>query len=138
MQDKGRIIMIGVLILVLIGAIFYIAAPQNLELWDFFTIVLIVLIAIGTIYIIWDRTKNLKAGLPADDERGKVIHWKAGAYTYYATIWIAVGAMWYNIFFADNMGYPELSTEGLVGVIVLLSGVVWFTLNFYLMRKGEN
>ena len=46
MKDKGRIIiMIGILTLVLIGAIFYIATPQNLELWDLFTIILIGLIS---------------------------------------------------------------------------------------------
>ncbi len=79
----------------------------------------------------------MKAGLPSADERAKKLHWKAGAYAYYATIWIAVGTMWYNIIFADNLGFPQLTVEQVVGAVVLLSGLVWFALQFYFSKQGD-
>ena len=63
------------------------------------------LLAIGALIIVWDRIKSIRAGLPVDDERAKKLHWKAGAYTYYATIWLALGTIWYNILFAERLGF---------------------------------
>ena len=88
-------------------------------------------------FFLWDKIKNLRVGLPSKDERAKKLHWKAGAYTYYATIWIAVGSMWYNIIFAENLGYPELTAGQVVAVIVLISAVLWMLLNILFIRQGD-
>jgi hypothetical protein len=72
-----------------------------------------------------------------EDERAKKLHWKAGAYTYYATIWLAIGTMWYNIIFADILGFPELTAGQVVAVIVLVSAIFWFMFQFYFRRKGD-
>ena len=101
-EIKNIIIMTLVGILVLFGVIFYILGSVNLDLGDIILIVIPILLVIGVMVIIWDKIKNLRAGLPSEDERAKKLNWKAGAYSYFATIWISVGLMWYNIF-AENL-----------------------------------
>jgi hypothetical protein len=126
---------VAVLIIVLIG--FYLMGSEKNTLSDLLLIIIPLVLIVGVITILWDRIKNLKTGLPNSDERAKKLHWKAGAYAYYATIWIAVGSLWYNIIFADELGFPSLNAGQIVAVIVLLSGICWFALQFYFMKKGD-
>ena len=138
MKEKMSIVAgagVTILIIVLIG--FFIMGSSSLELSDILLIIIPIILVIGAVALLWDRIKNLKAGLPSADERAKKLHWKAGAYAYYATIWIAVGALWYNIIFADNLGFPELTAGQIVAVIVLLSAMCWFALQFYFTRQGD-
>lgn len=138
MKDKlGIVLGAGVAVLVVVGVIFYLLGSGSLQLSDILMVIVPIMLVFGAIFILWDRVKNIRAGLPTADERAKKLHWKAGAYSYYATIWIAVGTMWYNIIFADNFGLPELGAGQVVAVIVLLSAMLWFVFQFYFMRKGD-
>ena len=115
----------------------YITGSESINLSDLLLIIIPLILIVGVIIILWDRIKNLKAGLPNTDERAKKLHWKAGAYAYYATIWIAVGSLWYNIIFADELGFPALNAGQIVAVIVLFSAMCWFAFQFYFMRQGD-
>jgi len=138
MKEKMSIITgIGVAILLLIVVGFYFMGSSPLDLSNLLLIIIPIILVLGVITILWDRIKNLKAGLPSADERAKKLHWKAGAYAYYTTIWISVGTLWYNIIFADNLGFPELNAGQVVAIIVLLSALCWFTFQFYFIRQGD-
>ena len=138
MKEKFSIIVgIGVATLLILVIGFYFIGSSSLDFYDMLLIIVPIILVLGVITILWDRIKNLKAGLPSADERAKKLHWKAGAYTYYTTIWISVGTLWYNIIFADNLGFPELSAGQVVAIIVLLSALCWFIFQFYFIRKGD-
>jgi protein-S-isoprenylcysteine O-methyltransferase Ste14 len=135
-EIKNIIIMALVGILVLFGVFFYILGSVNFDLGDIILIVIPIILVIGVMVIIWDKIKNLRAGLPSEDERAKKLNWKAGAYSYFATIWISVGLMWYNIF-AENLNLYILNVGQVIGAIILLSALCFFIFNFYFMRKGD-
>jgi hypothetical protein len=138
MKEKLSIILgAGITILVLFILGIYILGAQTIEFSDALMILIPIVLVIGTIILLKDRITNVRAGLPSADERSKKLHWKAGAYTYYATIWIAVGTLWYNIIFADNLGFPALDAGYVVAIIVLASAAVWFLFQFYFLRKGD-
>jgi len=137
MKEKLQVIVIALVgIAVILGVIFYVLGSQNLELSDLIFIIIPIFLVVATLALIWDKIKNLRAGLPSEDERAKKLHWKAGAYTYYSTIWIAVGIMWYNIF-AENLNLHVLTAIQVIAAIILLSGICFFAFNFYFMRKGD-
>ena len=137
MKEKYNIIIMALVgILVLIGVIFYLFGSANLDLGDTILIIIPIFIVIGVMIIIWDKIKNIRAGLPSEDERAKKLNWKAGAYSYFATIWIAVGVMWYNIL-AENTSFPILNVGQVIATIILLSAICFFSFNFYFMRKGD-
>jgi len=138
MKEKMSIVAgAGIAILLLVIVALYLFGPGSIETYDVLLIIIPLILVVGAITFLWDRLKNIRAGLPSADERAKKLHWKAGAYAYIATIWIAIGTMWYNIIFAENLGYPELNAGQVVAVIVLLSGLVWFALQFYFMKQGD-
>ena len=137
MKEKLQIIVMTLVgVAVILGVIFYALGSQNLELSDLALIIIPIFLVIATLALIWDKIKNLRVGLPSEDERAKKLHWKAGAYTYYSTIWIAVGIMWYNIF-AENLNLHVLTAIEVIAAVILLSGICFFSFNFYFMRKGD-
>ena len=137
MKEINKIVVsAGIGILVLLGVLLYILGSETIDLVEIGLIVLPIILVIGVLFILKDRLSNLRAGLPVEDERAKKLGWKAGAYSYFATIWLAVGSLWYNIF-AENYNLPILGVEGVIAVIVLGSGIVWMTLFFVFTRKGD-
>ena len=137
MKEKFNIIIMALVgIMVLIGVIFYFLGSATLDLGDIILIIIPIFLIIAVMVIIWDKIKNIRAGLPSEDERAKKLNWKAGAYSYFATIWIAVGIMWYNIF-AENTNFPILNVGQVIAAIILLSAICFFMFNFYFMRKGD-
>jgi hypothetical protein len=137
MKEKLQIIVMTLVgVAVILGVIFYILGSQNIELSDLALIIIPFILVVATLALIWDKIKNIRRGLPSEDERAKKLHWKAGAYTYYSTIWIAVGIMWYNIF-AENLNLYVLTAIQVIAAIILLSALCFFAFNFYFMRKGD-
>jgi len=137
MKEKISIITgIGIVVLVIAIAILFLT-KSSFTISDILLVIIPLILVIGAIIVLWDRIKNLKMGLPSADERAKKLQWKAGAYAYFATIWIAIGSMWYNIIFADELGFPALNAGQIVAVIVLLSALCWFSFQLYFMRKGD-
>jgi hypothetical protein len=139
MKEKLSILLgAGAAVLVIILVFIYFFATDSIDYSDILLIIIPIMLVIGAIYLLKDRIQNLRAGLPSADERSRKLHWKAGAYSYYAAIYIAIGTMWYNIIFAENLGFPELNTGQVVATIVLLSSIIWFGLQFYFLRKGDS
>lgn len=134
MKDKITAILgIGIAACVIFTFIFYLLAKEDIKLFDLFTILIVAILLITSIYLIWDRVKNLKAGLPAQDERLKIAGYKAGYYGFIAAIWSAVGS---------NLGYNLLFDQELRGglvtaAVVLVSGIVFMISYIYFSRKGN-
>ena len=97
MKEKMTIMVgAGIAVLVIFTFAFYLIAKETIELFDITSVLIVIILVITSIYLIWDRAKNLRAGLPAQDERLKLAGYKAGYYGFIAAIWSAVGS---------NLGY---------------------------------
>jgi len=123
----------GIAVLVIFTFGFYLFAKETIELFDILTVLIVTILVVTSIYLIWDRVKNLKAGLPAQDERLKQAGYRAGYYGFIAAIWSAVGSnLGYNIIFD-----AELRGGLVVAAVVLVSGLVFMASYIYFSRKGE-
>ena len=134
MKDKLMIVVgAGIATLVLVTLAFYTQGKETIELFDIVSIAIIMIIVLTSTYLIYDRFKNLRAGLPAQDERLRLAGYKAGYHGFIAAIWSAVGS---------NMGYILLFDEELrgglvVAAVVLVSGFVFMISYIYHARKGN-
>ena len=124
---------IGITSLVVFTLAFYILADPSIELFDLISIPIILIIVLTSGYIIYDRAKNIKKGLPAQDERLKLAGYKAGYHGFIAAIWSAVGSNIGSIILFDQ----ELRGGLVTAAVVLVSGMVFMTSYFYFSRKGE-
>ena len=133
MKDKLTIILgIGVTTLVVFTFAFYLINDKKIDLFDLISIPLLIIIILFSSYIINDKLKNIKAGLPSQDERLKNAAYKAGYYGFFAAIWTAVGSnLGYNIIFDQ-----ELRGGLVTAAVVLTSGTVFAISYLYFSRKG--
>ena len=93
MKEKMTIVLgIGVTALVVFTFGYYILANPGIDLFDMLTIPIILIIVLTSTYLIYDKWKNIKAGLPTKDERLTNAAQKAGYFGFIAAIWSAVGS----------------------------------------------
>lgn len=134
MKEKNTIILgIGVVGLVISTFIFYVLKNEGIDLFDVLAIPILIVIIVFSIYVMHDKIKNLKAGLPSKDERLLNSSYKAGYYGFISAIWSAVGSNMLSIMLFDK----ELRGGLVVASVVLISGFVFITSYLYFSRKGD-
>jgi len=118
---------------VLITMLLYITKAGELQIEEYILIIIPVLLVASAIYILWDRIKNIKAGLPAKDERLIKVNYKAGYYGFIAAIWSAVFVpLTTEILF----GY-ELIGGHVTAAVVIISGLVFMISYLCLSGRGN-
>ena len=134
MKDKIGIVL-GVLIaaMVLVTLSLYVLNAGNVELKEISLIGIVLVVVVLAIYVLWDRIKNVRKGLPAKDERLILTNYKAGFYAFIAAIWSAVfGPLFFEILFDY-----ELPGSRVTAVVVLVSGFVFVASYLYMYWKGK-
>ena len=134
MKDKiGIVVGIGIAAAVLVTLYFFVRNAGNLELNEIMPIGIILILVASAMYILWDRIKNVKKGLPAKDERLILTNYKAGYYAFIAAIWSAVlGPVFFEILFDYELPGSRVSA-----VVVLVSGFVFVASYLYMYWKGK-
>jgi len=124
-------LVIAVLVIVSLAAyLMFVGTIGYAELAD---AAIVTVLAAFSIYILWDRARNVSRGLPAKDERLDRINYKAGYYGFIAAIWSAVGGP----LLADVLFNRELEGHLVTSVVVIVSGFVFAISYLYLARKGN-
>jgi hypothetical protein len=133
MKDKlGIVVGIGIIAAVLVTFAFYVLNAGNLELNEILPIVIVLILVVSVMYILWDRIKNIRKGLPAQDERLKLTNYKACYYGFIASIWSAVLAPLISGIFFDY----ELQGNHVTAIVVLCGGLAFIFSYLYLAWKG--
>lgn len=134
MKDIKEVILgVGIAAAVLVTLTFFVLNAGNIELDELLPIAIVIILVLSAIYILWDRIKNMKRGLPAQDERLKLTNYKACSYGFIASIWSAVGAPLISGILFDY----ELEGHYVTAVVVLCGGLAFFISYFYLAWKGD-
>jgi len=100
---------------------------------EIISIGIVLILAAFAIYILWDRIKNVKRGLPAQDERLKLTNYKACSYGFIASIWSAVGIPLISGILFDF----EMPGNYVTASVVLFGGLTFMISYLYFAWKGE-
>ena len=134
MKDiKGILVGIGIAAAVIVTLSFYLLNAGDIELDEIISIGIVLILVASAMYILWDRIKNIKKGLPAQDERLKLTNYKACSYGFIASIWSAVGAPLISGILFDY----ELPGHYVTAIVVLCGGLAFMISYFILAWKGE-
>ena len=134
MKDKLEIILgIGIAICVVGTLAFYVVNVGIIELDNIVSIGIALILVVSAFYILWDRVKNIKKGLPAQDERLKLTNYKACSYGFIASIWSAVFAPLISGIFFDY----ELPGHYVTAIVVLCGGLSFMISYLFLAWKGN-
>ncbi len=134
MKDKiGIVVGIGIAVLILAALSLYVISAENIELSEITSMSIVLILVSSATFILWDRLKNIRKGLPAKDERLVQVDYRAGYYGFIAAMWSAIGS---NVI-AGIIWDIELEGEHVSAVVVLVSGLVFVASYLYLSRKGD-
>jgi hypothetical protein len=125
----------GLLITALVIASFvaYLVFVNRISYAELSAAVIVTILVAFSIYVLWDRARNVSKGLPAKDERLEKINYKAGYYGFIAAIGSAVGGP----LLTDILFDRELEGHLVTAVVVIVSGFVFVISYLYLTRKGN-
>ena len=88
-KDKLKVALIIAMVgVVAMGAVFAML-PGDLDLSTSLMIIGATGLSIGALYFARDKMSDMRKGLPTEDELSKKVMHKAGALTYYFTVWLA-------------------------------------------------
>jgi len=121
--------------LVLATLVLWVTNMGRINLFESLNILIILFLVISATWLLVDRTRNMRAGLPAKDEMTVKLMHKAGYYAYLASIYIALALMWYSDSLEESGG-AGLNAGQVGGAIILLSAIVLMGSYFYLSHKG--
>ena len=134
MKDKiGIVLGIGIAAVVLVTLSLYVLNAGSIELKEISLIGVVLIVVALAVYVLWDRIKNVKKGLPAQDERLKLTSYKAGYYGFIAAIWSAVFAPLAIEILFDY----ELPGSRVTALVVLVSGFVFVASYLYMYWRGK-
>jgi hypothetical protein len=123
---------IGIAIFVVITLLFWTAGADDLGIYEYIPLGIAAILVTLAAYMLWDRIKNERLGLPTKDERLIEVTYKAGYYGFIAAIWSAIGG---NLILNILFDY-ELTGNQNGAVVVLTSGLAFILAHIYLARKG--
>lgn len=104
-KDKREIV-VGFIVaaLVLATTVLYVTNMGSINLSEYSTILIIIVLVIGATWVLVDRMRNVKAGLPAKDEMTVRLMHKSGYYAFLASIYIALALMLSSDFLEESNG----------------------------------
>ena len=123
---------IGIALFVVVTLLFWMAGAGDRDIGEYVPIGIAAILMASATYLLWDRMKNVRRGLPAKDERLIEVSYRAGYYGFIAAIWSAVGG---NLA-AGILFDVELTGSQNGAVVVLVSGLAFILGYIYLARKG--
>jgi len=137
MNDKfGVVVGIIVAVAVIITMIVFLMNAQPLEIGEYVLVGLVVIIILGAAYIIARRFRSVKAGMPSEDERSKLVNYKAGYYAFIVAIWASLGIGFASDMMAEDFGMSIIPRH-VSSIILLITGLAFVVSYLILNRKGD-
>lgn len=139
MDEKARFQrFVGIIVVILVaGAIFVIAfANGGTENWaTVMSLVVLVTMAAIALIIARKKMKELKNGIPSEDERSRAIRMHAGYLAFYISLYFLFGMAFFHTILENNQISSIPMSEWLM-VYVAAMGSIFLVTNAYFTRKG--
>ena len=97
--------------------------------------VFLVAMALVAIVVVRKELRELKSGLPMEDERSKAIEMRAGYLAFFVSIYLMIGTGSVLVALEDNQ-VSSLSTSEWFMFYVAIMGSIFLAANAYLNKKG--
>ena len=128
-KRKALIVSSILITLTLLGFIMVVRGTELLGGIELFILILIVVLGVVVFVNALKRDRDIKAGLPVDDELSTRIKYKAGYYAYLTSMY-----MWLFIFLLKD-NFPDVET--MLGGGILLSGTISVIIKYMVKYKFD-
>ncbi len=105
--------------------------------WPAVSVGIIATIVILGVIFIWRMLREIRSGFPLKDERTQVVTGRAATYTFYIGSYFMISLMLANILSREFRGEYLLDGWYAMVLSLLVQGLAFGGLRFYLNRKGD-
>lgn len=129
---------VGIVIAVLVaGAVFVVLfANSSVDNWaTLMSAAILVSLAAIAVIVARRKKKELRSGIPSEDERSTAIRMRAGYLAFYMSLYFIFGMSFFHAILEDNQ-VASLPTSEWLMIYVAAMGSIFLVLNAYLTRKG--
>ena len=140
-NDKAKLMKLTiVMILVFAGVLFFYIITFRKEDFNFQHIAwigIVFVVLIFSIIVFLSRLKDVKKGMPLEDERSKKVLNMASSRGFYVTLYLLLGISIFEKLFADIAGVEQLDAGHVVGIAILGMTIVFICFWFYFNKKAN-
>jgi hypothetical protein len=133
-KDKLGIILAIVVVVLVVGTLgLYLFSVADVGVGEVLLVAIVGMLVAFALIIVLQTARSVGKGLPAKDERTKLLSYKAGYYGFIAAIWSAVLApTLYDIIFDE-----ELVGSRVTAAVVIVSGLVFLISYLAMAARGD-
>ena len=140
-KDKNRLIAIvavlGFGLLVMLSFAIMVVQSDGYSIGNIMAVIAPFLIMIFISFFVLRRYKDVKKGLPLDDERSKKVMTMASSRAFYVSLYWLLAISMLEEFFANIVGLEHLSASQTVGGGILGMAMAFIIFWIYYDRKGN-
>ena len=141
-KNKIRLILIAVLTLIILGSIalygLMIIPEKELNAGDMLGIFIPLLLVVFMTFLILRRYRDIKQGMPLEDERSRKVIIQAAAKSFYVSLYWLLCISFFESFFANKLfGLEHLDAGQTVGGGIAGMAVAFSIFWIYYDRKGK-
>jgi len=141
-KDKFRLILIAILTFTLLVGIalygFIAISEKEVKLGSLISILIPLLLVIFMTFFIRRRYRDIKQGMPLEDEMSRKVMTQAAAKSFYVSLYWLLCISFFEGFFADKLfGLEQLDASQTVGGGIAGMAVAFFIFWIYYNRKGK-
>jgi uncharacterized membrane protein len=140
-KDKFRIIlMIIVTSLVLVTSLLYgteTILKDKTSPGNFIAFIIPLLVVIFMVFLIEHRYRDIKEGMPLEDERSRKVTNRAAATTFYISLYWLMFISFFEAFFARLSGAERLDAGQTTGIGIAGMAIIFIISWFYYNYKGK-
>lgn len=140
-KDKFRLILLAFVTIALLATIslygFMMVSNNEVNTGSLIAFVIPLLIIVFMTFFIVRRYKDVRRGVPFEDERSKKVMTNAAARSFYISLYWLLAISWFESVFAGMFDLERLDASQTVGGGVAGMAVIFFTSWFYFNRKGR-
>lgn len=116
---------------------FIMVSSEEMTLGKLIPIVIPLIVIVFMLFFIIRRYRDIKQGMPLEDERSIKIITQAAAKSFYVSLYWLLAISWFEPFFADKLfGLDKLDASQTVGGGIAGMAIFFFVFWLYYNKKG--
>jgi uncharacterized membrane protein len=136
MDERTRIwIMVGISAVVLLAAAFLIVVVEGASLWSLVSLSIIMAIVLLALFFVVRTLREMKTGVPLEDERSRYLSLRAGYRAFYVCMYLVLALAFVTMALEDHD--VVLSTSEMLFVVTAMMGSIHLAFSAYYNRKGK-
>jgi len=135
MNEVVRVrVMLGVSAVVLLASGFFLVLVEGVNVWTITMFLTLVAIALVAVVLVMRALRDLRSGLPIQDERSRAQSARAGHHAFYVSMYLTLALAVVFILLEDRD--VTLPNAELLFIVVAMMGTTHIIISTYLARKG--